>query len=155
MHNKEYALKQKITIKQAIISIGIVGVVALPVILYVVINTLKLPQINLPFVTIPRLEVNRYEVLASMFSSSFLEQSMSNFIQTIKMLIIQTDGLQWNNIEPFGIIYIFSIFFTIIGIIDSFKKKKIVEIKYNYIINLWFIVSIILSFICRNVNITY
>lgn len=145
--------KKKITILQAIISILIVALVSLPIVLYVVINTFKLPQINLPFITIPRLEVNRYEVLTSIFSENFLQQSMSNFIQGFKILIMQTDELPWNNIEPFGIIYSFSIFFTIIGILDSFKKKKIVEIKYSYIINLWFIVSIVLIFICEpNIN---
>lgn len=145
--------KKKITIKQAIISIAIVGIVSLPIILYVVINTLKLPQINLPFVTIPRLEINRYEVLTSIFSNDFLQKSTSNFTQSLKILITQTDGLQWNSIEPFGIIYIFSIFFTMMGILDSFKKDKIVQIKYYYILNTWFISSMLLTFICEpNIN---
>lgn len=145
--------KQKITIKQAITSIIIVGIVAMPIILYVFINTLGLEQINLPFVTIPKLEVNRYKEITSIFSSSFLEQSISNFKQSMKILITQTDGLPWNNIEPFGTIYIFSTFFTIIGLINSFNKKKIVEMKHNYIFNIWFIVSIILTFICEpNIN---
>lgn len=145
--------KQKITIKQAIVSILVVGVVSLPVILYVVINTLKLEQINLPFVTIPRLSVNRYEEMSSIFSSDFLQKSTNNFIQSLKLLITQSDGLPWNNIVPFGTIYLFSTIFTIIGLINSFKKKKFVEIKYNYVFNIWFIVSIILSFICEpNIN---
>ena len=145
--------KQKVTIKQAIISIIIVGIVAMPIILYVIINTLDLPQINLPLVTIPKLEVNRYKELTSIFSSSFFSTSISNFIQSMKILITQTDGLPWNNIEPFGIIYIFSIIFTVIGLIDSFRKQKKVEIKYNYIFNIWFIVCIILTFICEpNIN---
>lgn len=145
--------KQKITIKQAITSIIIVGIVSMPIILYVVINTLGLEQINLPFITIPKLEVNRYKELTSIFSSNFLQQSIYNFKQSMKILITQTDGLQWNSIEPFGIIYMFSTFFTTIGIINSFKKKKIVELKYNYIFNIWLIVSIILTFICDpNIN---
>lgn len=145
--------KQKITIKQAIISLLIVGIVSLPIILYVIINTLGLEQINLPFITIPKLEVNRYKELTSIFSNSFLSSSISNFTQSMKILITQADGLPWNNIEPFGTIYIFSTFFTIIGLIYSFKKKRIVEVKYNYIFNIWFIVSIILTFICEpNIN---
>ncbi len=145
--------KQKITMKQAITSIIIVGIVSMPIILYVIINTLGLEQINLSFVTIPKLEVNRYKKLTSIFSSSFFSSSISNFKQSMKILITQTDGLPWNNIEPFGTIYIFSIFFTIIGIINSFNKKKIVDVKYNYLFNVWFIVSIILSFICEpNIN---
>lgn len=145
--------KQKITIKQAIISLVIVGVVSLPIILYVIINTLNLNQINLPFVTIPRLEVNRYKELTAIFSSDFFTSSISNFIQSMKILITQTDGLPWNSIYPFGTIYLFSTVFTIIGLIDSFRKDKLVEIKYSFIFNIWFIVSIILTFICEpNIN---
>lgn len=145
--------KQKVTIKQAIFSILIVGIVSLPIILYVIINTLGLEQINLPFVTIPKLEVNRYKELTSMFSSDFLKSSISNFIESIKILITQNDWLQWNSIWPFGTIYLFSTVFTIIGLIDSFRKNSILQIKYKYIFNTWFIVSVILTFICEpNIN---
>lgn len=145
--------KQKISIKEAIISLAVVGVVSLPIILYVIINTLNLNQINLPFVTIPKLEVNRYKELTAIFSSDFFTSSISNFIESMKILITQTDGLPWNSIYPFGTIYLFSTVFTIIGLIDSFRKDKLVEIKYSYIFNIWFIVSIILTFICEpNIN---
>ncbi len=145
--------KEKITIKQAIISLVIVAIVSMPIILYVVINTLGLEQINLPFVTIPRLDVNRYQEITSIFSTEFLTKSMTNFIQGMKMLIIQNDGLPWNCIGFYGIIYLFSGIFTIIGIINCFRKNKKLDIKYNYLFNIWFIVSIILSFICEpNIN---
>lgn len=145
--------KQKITIKEAVISLAIVGVVSLPIILYVIINTLNLNQINLPFVTIPKLEVNRYKELTAIFSSDFFTSSISNFIESMKILITQTDGLPWNSIYPFGTIYLFSTVFTIIGLIDSFRKDKLIELKYSYIFNIWFIVSIILTFICEpNIN---
>lgn len=43
--------KKEINIKQAIISLGIVFVISLPIIIYVIINTFDLSQINLPFMT--------------------------------------------------------------------------------------------------------
>lgn len=145
--------KKEISIKQAIISLIIVGIISLPIILFVIINTFNLQQINLPFITIPKLEVNRYKEITSIFSKDFLTTSLSNFTQSMKILILQTDGLPWNSIEPFGLIYIFSEVFTIIGIIYSFRKNEKVNIKYNYIINIWFIVSLILTFICEpNIN---
>ncbi len=144
---------QKISIKQAIISIVIVGIVSMPIILYVIINTLNLEQINLPFVTIPKLEVNRYKELTTMFSSNFLKSTTSNLISSLRILVTQYDGLKWNSILPTGTIYIFSIIFTIIGAIDSFKKEKKAEIKYSFIFNIMFIVSIILAIICEpNIN---
>ncbi len=145
--------KQKVSIKQAIISIAIVGIISMPIILYVIINTLNLEQINLPFVTIPKLEVNRYKELTTMFSSDFLKSTTSNLISSLRILVTQYDGLKWNSILPTGTIYIFSIIFTIIGLIDSFKKKKQFNIKYSFIFNIMFIASIILAIICEpNIN---
>ena len=145
--------REKITIKQGIISIAIVGIVSLPIILYVIINTLGLEQINLPFLTIPRLDVNRYTVLTSIFSGEFFKTSINNFTSSIQILIKQFDYLPWNSIMPSGTIYLFSTVFTIIGLINCFKKKKWIGIKYNYIFNIWFIVSVILTFICEpNIN---
>lgn len=145
--------KEKITIKEAIISLLIVGIVSLPIVLYVVINTLNLPQINLPFLTVPKLEVNRYKELTSIFSSQFFTVAIKNFMDSMKILILQSDGLPWNNVIPFGTMYIFSTIFTLIGICACFKKDKKIEIKYNYLFNVWFIVCIILTFICEpNIN---
>lgn len=145
--------KEKITLKQAIISIGIVGIVSLPVILYVVINTLGWEQINLPFVTVPKLEVNRYKVLTSIFSTEFFRMSAINAIKGMGVLVLQNDGLPWNQLNYFGTTYLFSIVFTIMGIVNCFKKEKKLEIKYNYLFNVWFIVSIILMIICEpNIN---
>lgn len=145
--------KEKITIKQAIISIAIVGMVSLPIILYVVINTLNLPQINLPFLTVPKLEVNRYKELTSIFSSQFFTVAIKNFVDSMRILITQTDGLPWNNVIPFGTVYLFSTVFTLIGIFNCFRKNKKIDIKYNYLFNIWFIVCIILTFICEpNIN---
>lgn len=145
--------QKKITIKQAILSIVIVGIVSLPVILYVVINTLNLEQINLPFLTVPKLKVNRYKELTSIFSGKFFKTSTNNLMHGLGILIFQYDGLPWNSIMPFGTMYLFSTFFTIIGIIDSFRKDKKAEVKYSYLFNIWFIVSIILTCICDpNIN---
>lgn len=144
---------KKIDIKQAIFGILIVGIVALPIILYVIINTFDLPQINLPFVTVPKLKVNRYEEITSIFSSEFLKKSLSNFLSALRIFVIQYDGLPWNAIIFIGTIYLFSTFFTIIGIIDSFRKDNVVDVKYRSLFNIWFIVSIILTFICEpNIN---
>lgn len=145
--------KGKITIKEAIISLLIVGIVSLPIVLYVLINTLDLPQINLPFLTVPKLEVNRYKQLTSIFSSQFFMVTLKNFFLSVVILILQTDRLPWNNVIPFGTMYVFSIVFTIIGIAENFKKNKRVEIKYSYLFNIWFIVCMILALICEpNIN---
>ena len=74
-------------------------------------------------------------------------------MDSMRILILQSDGLPWNNVIPFGTMYIFSTIFTLIGICACFKKDKKIEIKYNYLFNVWFIVCIILTFICEpNIN---
>ena len=146
--------KKEITIKQSIISLLIVFIITLPLILFVIINTFNLPQINLPFMTIPRLSANRYEQVTSIFSGNFLENSISNFINALKVLFLQYDELDWNALYGFGTTYIFSTFFCIIGLLASFiKKNKQTEIKYSYIFSICLIISILLTFVCEpNIN---
>ena len=105
--------KKEITIKQSIISLLIVFIITLPLILFVIINTFNFPQINLPFMTIPRLSANRYEQVTSIFSGNFLENSITNFINAIKVLLLQYDELDWNALYGFGTTYVFSTFFCI------------------------------------------
>jgi len=147
-----YLVRNKqITLKSAIISFVIVGIIALLMVLFTVINTFDLPEINLPFMTIPRLKANRYQEIASVFSSEFIEKTINNFTESIKMLIYQNDNLPWNAMNFFGIVYIFTLPFTILGIVLSFSKKT--EFRYKEIFNIWFIVSVILLMICEpNIN---
>lgn len=145
--------KKKITLKEAILGLGITAIVAMPIILYVIVNTFNLQQINLPFVTIPKLEVNRYKEITSIFSKDFINNSISNLKEGFKVILYQNDNLPWNTLNNYGIIYMFSIIFTVIGIINEFKKNKWMDIKYNFIFNICFIVSIILMIICEpNIN---
>ena len=143
--------RKEITIKQAIINLLIIGIISLPIIIFVIINTFDLPAINLPFMTIPRMEVNRYEEITSIFSSEFLQNSITNFSESIIIIFKQVDDLPWNSIWPFGTIYVFSTIFTIIGIIIAIKHRK--EIQYGYFLGIWLIVALLLSFICEpNIN---
>lgn len=141
--------KKELTIKQAIICFAIVCVISLPMVLFVIINKFDLPQINLPFMTIPRVTENRFEEITALFSVDFINKIFQNFCDSAKMLIMQNDGLGWNALDGFGIIYIPSIIFTAIGIWKAFTKKD----TYNTIINIWFIVSVLLLFVCEpNIN---
>ncbi len=148
-----YYKRKKISLKEGCFGIGIVFLVSLPVILYVVINTLGLQQINLPFLTVPKLEVNRYQEITSIFSSAFFQKSIHNFSESLKILVTQNDGLPWNSLRFYGTIYLFSSLFTLIGIANSFKKKKWFDFKYDEVFKFWFIVGFILTFICEpNIN---
>lgn len=140
--------KNYVSIKQLVIAFIIICVIDLPLILYVMINTFDLPQINLSFMTIPRLTANRYQEISSVFSKDFFTKSLQNFIEAMKLFICQDNDHPWNLISFFGITYVFSLPFTLIGLCYNFKKEqrnKIVNICFN----IWFIAAFLLLFVCE------
>jgi len=137
--------------REGIIAAFVSFIIAIPLILFVIINTFNLPDIQLGIITIPRLTANRYEEIASVFSINFFKTSLNNFWGSLKILVLQYDGLLWNAIKFFGLTYIFSLPFTILGIIINFHRKE--NNILNDIFNIWFIISIMLLFICEpNIN---
>ena len=65
------------------------------------------------------------------------------------MLALGEDGLPWNSIKGYGLVYIFSLPFTILGIACEFSKEN----KENNIFNLWFVISCIMLLIVEtNIN---
>ena len=151
-------VKQEIKVKTAIISFLIMSIITIPIALCVLINKFDLPEFKILCFTIPRMASNRFEQLSSVFSANFISSSFSNFGNSMKILITQYDGLGWSAIQFIGTTYIFSLPFTVIGIIKSFiRNKKSSEYEDNRklknIINIWFIVSVVLLFICEpNIN---
>lgn len=117
-------VKKELKWWEALISICITGIIALPIMLYVLINTFNLPEIKLGVFTIPRLTTNRMKQLSSVFSGNPIIGSMLNFASSLAMLVKQNDGLIWSALDGYGTIYIFSIFFTILGIIQNFKRSN-------------------------------
>ena len=139
---------KKITFKQAIRSLAIVIVVDLPLILYVIINTFDLPELKILFITIPRLTANRYQEISSIFSKDFLQVSIQNFVDSMKLFIGQTGDHPWNMISFFGITYVFSLPFTLMGIRKSFSKENRTK-NINICFNIWFIAAFLLLFVCE------
>lgn len=141
-------IKKEISIKQVIISLGIIFIITFPMILYVIINKFHLNTIRFLF-TIPVLSENRFEEVSNVFSKDFVKTSLAYFVSSIKILITQNDGLGWNDLPIYGITYIVSFPFMIIGLIKSFKIKE----KINYIFNIWFIAAFLLLFVVEpNIN---
>lgn len=142
-------IKKKIQIKQALISLGIVFIISLPIILMLIINSFNLEQITIWKITIPRLASNRYETLTLLSSDNVIAQLIDNFIESMKILILQNDKYNANALENYGIIYVFSLPITIIGLINCIRKKE----NINLVFNVWFIAALMLTFICKpNIN---
>ncbi len=151
--------KKEMKAKEAIISFIVMGIITIPIVLCVLINKFDLPEFKILCFTIPRMSSNRFEELASVFSADFIKNSFTNFINSMKILITQSDGLGWNSINYIGTTYIFSLPLTLLGIWKSFRRKAKEENEdetnrvLNNLFNIWFIVSVILLFICEpNIN---
>lgn len=145
-----YLLKTKrIKIKNAIIASLIAIVISIPMILFVVINTFDLNEINIGFVTIPRVYQNRFQSVTTIFSSNFISSIWMNLINNLKIILTQTDGLAYNSLKFFGIMFIVSWPFTIIGIINCFKNRSFPK----NILNLWSVTACLLLCVMSDANI--
>ena len=148
-----YGLKTKtINIKQILISILIVLIITWPLIIFVIINFFDLPALQLPFCTIPRLNNNRMRTQSILSSGNIVISLVKNIFATVKLLVIQQDGLYWNNVSGFGIYYLFSFPFFIIGLYDYIKNSKN-RMKVDNIFLLWFISGFIFCLFLYNINI--
>lgn len=143
--------KKELTIKKSIIYLLIMFVLCIPIIIYIFINTFGLEQITIGKVTIPKLLVNRYDEVSTVFSGNIFENCVNNLLETLRILILQNDKLEWNAIPQYGLFYLISIVFFIIGLRACVKKYK--ENSFNQIMNIWMIAAIVLCAFCEvNIN---
>ena len=145
--------KKQTTLLKAAAGLGVLMAVALPRILFALINTFELPAIRLPFMTIPRLTANRMSAMASVFSADFIRQSAENFAEAAKVTVTQSDGLIWNAMDGFGIVYVFSLPFTVIGLLHCLAGRKERRPAFGCVMNAWLLAALVLVFVVRpNIN---
>lgn len=143
--------KKELTVKKSIIYLLIMFVLCIPIVIYIFINTFGLEQITIGNVTIPKLLVNRYDEVSTVFSGNIFENCVNNLLETLRILILQNDKLEWNAIPQYGLFYLISIVFFIIGLRACVKKYK--ENNFNQIMNIWMISAIVLCAFCvANIN---
>ncbi len=140
-------VKNKIKVSQIIIICAMVGIIVLPILLCVIINTFDLPQINLPFMTIPKTLENRVSTNTIFGSENILGDAVEATLNSFNLLAFQNDGSMYNVFQFYGITYVFSLIFTLIGICYSFKREKFTPI------NIWFLTSLLLFPTMVDVNI--
>lgn len=149
-----YLLKnKKIKIFDAIISVLIFITVSCPIILMSIINLLGLHTVKIGSITIQKFEYFRRTEDMLLFSKDFLKTLINNISTTAKLILINEDGLSWNAIHGVGTIYIGSIIFVIIALIEIISSKKQKNDNGISIIIIWFITSIIIGILINNVNI--
>lgn len=143
--------KKELTVKKSLLYLLIMFVICIPIILYIAVNTFGLEQFSIGKVTVPKLLVNRYDEVSTVFSGNIIENCVDNLLGTLRILILQDDGLEWNAIPQFGMFYIVSIVFFVIGVKVCLSKYR--DNVYNQIMNIWMLAAIVLVAFCEaNIN---
>lgn len=140
--------KKQIDIKSFIINFIIVFIVALPMILFVIINYFDLETIKIGFITIPKLDYNRFTTITSV-NGNFLYNCFKNLTNSLKICITGYDGIDLNCIKYVGTLYPFTILFSIVGIIDTFRSK---ELSFGLIHCLLLSSILVMNFVSPNIN---
>ncbi len=150
-------IKKKIKWYNSLIYLGIVGITCIPIMLFIYINTFDKESISLLWFTIPKLTQNRFQTVTNIFSSTFFKDCYENLINGVSLLFTQNDYLPWNSIPYFGIDYMISIPFAIVGLFykDQEKENRV----FINILRIWFTVSILMMCIIspniNRINITF
>ncbi len=145
-------ITKRISKKYLIISLIIFTIVSLPIILFVLINHFDLSPIQFADITIPRLDQNRTSVIFNLFNDNFKYTLAKNSVRFLSILLLQSDGNEYNAIPAFGTIYPISVIFFIVGLYSIFKNKRFKTEPHHYIFVAWLLSSILLG-VTSHINI--
>ena len=144
-------IAKRITIKRAILFLGIIGIICMPILLFNIVNKMDLDQIQIGKITIPKMKENRANYIIPKFDSNLYENCVDNILDLERIIYLQIDDLEWNSIKPYGLFYRVSIIFLILGLVYSFTKYK--DNYLSNIMNIWFFAAIVLGAFCKiNIN---
>jgi hypothetical protein len=140
---------RKVTLAQLVLPALVFAVVASPIIVYVAINQFGWESVRTSFFSIPRMTgAARYQTVSAVFSANFARSVLYDAKAAIRLLITQDDGLIWDSMPGFGVIYMFSLPFVIVGVVTSavsiWKAKRCDPAGF---IVLWLLVSCALALI--------
>jgi len=145
-------IRKKIDFLHLLICLFIIIIVSLPILLFVIINHLNLPEIHLAGMTIPKLASNRTTEIFNLFNGDLPVTLIKNTTRFLSILVLQTDGSEYNAISSVGTIFFISFPFFIIGLIKIIRNKQFIKEDHHFIFFSWLLSSIILG-LTSHVNI--
>ena len=147
-------VKKKLSWKRLISGGCLMGLLMVPILLFVFINTFRYPEIDLGVFTIPRLYTARHTSVASVFSKDFFRSSWENLLASLKILVVQYDDAPWNAIRRYGMTYPFTLPLALWGLVrcfQSFFRGKASDCES--LMDFWFLSCVVLMFISApNIN---
>ncbi len=139
-------------VKSIALSRLVMAVFALPLILFLAMNFDLIPEITTPFLSIPKMLYMRSGEISP---KNLL--SPNSYINLIKLIITENDGLIWNNSQPYGMFYKISLPFMIVGLCKTafgfIKSVKSKTYNSSSLIFLGYIGSFITCLMLGTVNI--
>ena len=124
------------------IGLGVLVIVALPLLLFVMVNMGLINEIRTPIISIPKL---------IFFRSNDVVLSWDSIRHNIKTLLLflikQNDGLPWNSIPQVGVLYLVSYPFVMIGLVVCFVNtiKHFKNAALDTLINIQFLMALVLG----------
>jgi hypothetical protein len=130
--------------------------VALPVGLFLAVNSFGWQSIRTPILSIPRLTgVPRFQSMGNLhvFSAEFLRQAAANLGQAAELFRSQDDGLIWNAIPGYGILYGLSTLLALAGLALLVGKGFGPARRASFPLLAWSIAALVLmAFVSPNIN---
>lgn len=134
--------------KDALLYVGIAGCVALPMVIFVVINYFGLGTVRFFGMTIPLLDYNRFAAITSV-NGDFFSNCWRNMAYAAEIAIRQDDGFVLNSIDDYGMFYLFSLPFMIVGMIYAVRKSEV----FLKLVNAFMLAAIMVAgFVMPNIN---
>jgi len=138
---------ERIRWRQLLPAAGLLLLIALPAMLYVLVNRFQWPSIVTPLFTIPRLPAQaRFMAMSSIFSAESLTSISSNFQALFHLLLTQNDGLIWNVIPQYGILYLFSMPLAVLGaVLTLSSSRNLRRFQPSMMMLLWLLAALALA----------
>ena len=152
-----YKTKQ-LNFKQILLCGAIFIVLGMPLITMFAINGLHIQEsIQIGPITIPYYDSLSRTKDMLFFSENFWQQLGENIMSTIKLLVKQEDGGEWNTPKPFGTIGYVTMIFYLIGIIVEWKNKKKEEDTDKktgtFLLQVWLLFSMMIGIVINEANV--
>jgi 4-amino-4-deoxy-L-arabinose transferase-like glycosyltransferase len=116
-----YALAhRRMTIGPLAVALLMGALVAAPALLYALVNFFKWDSIVTPLFSAPRMPgPGRYETVGNfdLTSGRFFQAAFQNVCGAVRLFVVQFEQRPWNTLPGFGEIYVFSLPFTLTGLV--------------------------------------
>ena len=125
-------LRKEMTIKSIIIYTVTLGLVIIPLFLFILVNLGFIEEIRTNIISIPKL---------SYFRSDDARPSLENLKQLITYFWTQYDYISYDAALPYGTYYLFSNVFLVIGLVKDLIKRQ----RKSIVMWIWFVCSFVLG----------